>query len=143
MGDELAAFVSDLIGRLHGPFSFRFVLQPVMAAIYAIRDGVADSLASRPPYFWTIFTRSDRRWELLRDGWKAVTRVLVLGAVMDTLYQLIVLQSIHPFELAVIVLGLAFVPYVLTRGPIERIVTWWRTRHIHTRPRSLGRETHT
>jgi hypothetical protein len=143
MGDELAAFVSDLIGRLHGPFSFRFVLQPVMAAIYAIRDGLADSRASRPPYLWTIFTRSDRRWELLRDGWKAVTRVLALGAIMDTLYQLIVLHSIHPSELAVIVLGLAFVPYVLTRGPIERIVTWWRIRHIHTRPRSLGRETHT
>jgi len=44
MDNWLTHFVPDLVGRLHGPFSFRFVLQPLMALIYAARDGLADAL---------------------------------------------------------------------------------------------------
>ena len=34
--------------------AFRFILQPVMAAIFAIRDGMKDARAGRSPYFWTV-----------------------------------------------------------------------------------------
>jgi hypothetical protein len=137
MEDTLTRFVSDLVGRLHGPFSFRFVLQPLIAVIYAARDGLADAREGRPPYFWTLFARPDQRRQMLREGWKAVTRVMVLGVVMDTTYQVIEFRRIHPLQMTVIVLGLAFVPYVLLRGPIGRIATWWTTRtaesehHLH------------
>lgn len=131
MTNVLPDFVADLIGRLHGPFSFRFVLQPMMAMIYAVRDGLADSREGRPPYFWTIFTRPNQRRELLRDGWKAVARVATIGVVIDVIYQLIVLHAIHPVQLIVVVLGLAFVPYVLLRGPVERIASSWTIRRIH------------
>jgi hypothetical protein len=152
MDDLLARFVSDLVGRLHGPFSFRFLMQPTMALIYAAHDGLADARVGRPPYFWTIFTQPGERWRLLREGWRAVTRVLVLGAVMDAIYQLIVFRWIHPLQLVVVVPGLAFVPYVLCRGPVERIATWWATRrrakpgppgkepnHVHGRTDRTGR----
>ena len=59
---------ADLIGRLHGPFSFRFVLQPTMAAIFAIRDGVKDARAGKPAYFWNVVTEPAERRELLREG---------------------------------------------------------------------------
>ena len=137
MQDTLTRFVSDLVGRLDGPFSFRFVLQPVVAMIYAARDGLADAREGRPPYFWALFTRPDQRRLMLREGWKAVTRVIVLGVVMDTTYQVIEFRWIHPLQLMVIVVGLAFVPYVLLRGPIGRLATWWTTRkaesehHLH------------
>src|SRR5262249_6479268 len=90
MDNVLTTFVSELIGRLHGPFSFRFVLQPLMALISAARDGLADARAGRSPYFWTMFTRPEERSGLFREGWHATTRVIVLGVVMDTIYQLIV-----------------------------------------------------
>jgi hypothetical protein len=137
MDDMLARFASNLIDRLEGPFSFRFLLQPIMAMIYATRDGLADAREHRPPYFWSLFTRPGQRRQLLGEGWTAVTRVIVLGVVMDVLYQLIVFRWIYPGELAVVVLGLAFVPYVLLRGPIERIASWWTTRRIHARPGPL------
>jgi hypothetical protein len=119
--DTFARIWSDLAGRLYGPFSFRFVLQPVMAVLYAARDGIVDARQGRPAYFWTIFSRPDERGELLREGWKAVARVIALGVVMDVIYQLLVFHRIHPFELVLVVLTLAFVPYLLARGPINRI----------------------
>jgi hypothetical protein len=119
--DTLTRISSDLFGRLDGPFSFRFLLQPLMAAIYAARDGVADARQGRPPYFWSLLTRGDGRWNLLHEGEKAVARVIALGIIMDVGYQLMVFRWIYPFELIVVVLLLAFVPYLLLRGPINRI----------------------
>jgi hypothetical protein len=121
--DDLFAYVwSHLAGRVNGPFSFRFVFQPLMAVLCAARDGIVDAREGRPPYFWRFFSTSDRPKELLREAWKAVARVITLGVVMDVMYQLMVFHWIHPFELVVIVMTLAFAPYLLLRGPITRIV---------------------
>jgi len=51
---------------------------------------------------------------------------------MDVIYQLTVFGTLYPFELIVIVLALAFVPYVLARGPINRIARAWITRRVGT-----------
>jgi hypothetical protein len=122
----------DLVARVNGPFSFRFFLQPLMALMYAARDGIADARQHRPPYFWTVFTSPGERWALLREGSKAMARVLALGAVIDLVYQLLVFHRIHPFELVVIVFALAFVPYLICRGPINRLARAWMTRHVRT-----------
>jgi len=116
---------SDLIGRLHGPFSFRFLLQPIMAAIYAVRYGVQDAREGKPAYFWSVVAHPAERRALLREGWHHVLRVVTIGVVMELLYELIVFKTIQPFQLVVIVLGLAFVPYLLLRGPVNRIARHW------------------
>jgi len=130
--DLLTRFWSDLVARVHGPFSFRFVLQPVMAILYATRDGIVDARQGRPPYFWTIFTRPDERWERLREGQKAVARVIALGVLMDVVYQLLMFHRIYLLQLIVIVLALAFVPYVIFRGPLNRIARAWMARKLRT-----------
>jgi hypothetical protein len=130
--DLLTQMWSDLAARVHGPFAFRLVLQPLMGLIYAARDGIVDARQGRPPYFWTIFTRRSERWDLLREGGKAVARVIGLAAAMDIVYQLLVFHRIHPLELVVVVMTLAFVPYVLARGPINRIARAWITRRVST-----------
>ena len=132
MDDSLTRFVSDLVGLLHGPMTFWFILQPLMAMIYATRDGLQDAREGKSPYFWTIFTRAAEREALLREGWKAVARIIVLGAIMDTIYQLIVFKEVHPVELIVIALLLAFVPYLLLRGPINRIASNRTIRKVRT-----------
>jgi predicted thioredoxin/glutaredoxin len=122
---SITEFGSELIGRLHGPFSFRFVLQPLMASIFAIRDGVKDARAGKPAYFWNVVTQPAERQELLREGWHRVLRVVIIGVVMEVLYEVIVFHAIRPLQLVVIVLGLAFVPYLLVRGPVNRITRRW------------------
>ncbi len=103
---------------------FRFVLQPMMAAFYAARDGMKDAEEGRPAYFWAIVTHPSEGFRLLGEGWRAVLRVIVLGAVMDAIYQVMVFRHFYPIELVIIVLSLAFVPYVLLRGPVNRILQW-------------------
>jgi hypothetical protein len=49
----------QLIARPTGPMAFRFILQPIMAAIAALRDGVNDARSRRSPYFWAC---SPIRW---------------------------------------------------------------------------------
>jgi hypothetical protein len=49
--DDLVRIWQDLGGRIGGPMSFRIRLQPVMAAPFAIRDGLGDGRANKPPYF--------------------------------------------------------------------------------------------
>jgi hypothetical protein len=122
-------FWAELIGRTSGPFAFRFYLQPLVATLYAIRDGVKDARAGRPAYFWSLLTENGHRGERLHEGWAAVARVIGLGAVIDLIYQIMVFRSVHPVQLVVIVLLLAFVPYLLLRGPVNRIARrFMRTR---------------
>jgi hypothetical protein len=42
-------FLHDLIERTDAPMRFRFILQPTMAAIAAIRDARRDVVAGRAP----------------------------------------------------------------------------------------------
>ncbi|HKG77839.1 MAG TPA: hypothetical protein VKA78_00440, partial [Pyrinomonadaceae bacterium] len=65
-------------------------------------------------------------------GWKSVARVFVLAIVMDVIYQLIVLQWIYPLELILVAILLAVVPYLLIRGPVNRIVSRLRSKRVVT-----------
>jgi hypothetical protein len=121
MEDLITRFWENLIGRLHGPLTFRLLLQPAMAILYAVRDGVRDAREGRPPYLWAMFTQAVDRRRLVREASAAVFRVLLLAIVMDLIYQLIVFRWVYPLELVSIALLLAFVPYLLLRGPVNRL----------------------
>jgi hypothetical protein len=45
---------------------------------------------------------------------------------MDSIYQVIVLKTFFPVESVIVALTLAFVPYLILRGPIARIARWWQ-----------------
>jgi len=113
--------LQNLIDRISGPMAFRFVLQPAMAAIFAIRDGLRDARAGRPAYFWEIFTNPGHRRELLREGWKSTGKVFIVAVTIDAVYQYIVLHWFFPLEAVTIAAILAFIPYLILRGPVNRI----------------------
>jgi hypothetical protein len=114
----------QLVERPGGPMTFRFILQPAMAAIAALRDGVMDARTGRTPYLWTLLTNPSERGGRLAEGLISTGRVLLLGLVMDTVYQLIEFERFYPSEAVIIAIVLAFLPYVLLRGPIARIARW-------------------
>ena len=115
----------QLIERPTGPMAFRFILQPLMAAAAAIRDGRRDAKLDRAPYFWTMLHKPEDRVARLQDGLNATARIILLGLVMDAAYQVIVFGRFYPVEAAVIALVLAFLPYVLLRGIVLRIARRW------------------
>jgi len=112
---------TNLVGRVDGPMSFRLILQPAVAIFFAIRDGRRDAREGRVPYFWAIFTEPERRGALIREGWKAVTKVFVFAAIMDLVYQYLVLGWLYPVAALFVAFSLAFLPYLLMRGPVNRI----------------------
>jgi hypothetical protein len=119
-------FWSDQLDRPNGPMSFRYILQPSMAAIAAIHGGIRDARAGRTPYFWTVARNPRERLGRLREGLTATARIILLGFAMDVIYQHLVFKTFYPVEALFIALLLAFVPYLLIRGPVARIVRWWR-----------------
>ena len=92
-----------------------------MAAFFAIRSGLKDAKENRPPYFWAMFTNPESRVDMIRDGWKSVGRVFILGIIMDVIYQLIVFRWFYPVEALLVAVILAAIPYLLIRGPVNRI----------------------
>ena len=126
--DVTTRFWEELTARSAGPLAFRFILQPTVSSLLAIRDGYKDAQKGRSPYFWTILKDPTRRSERLREGLIAVSRVILLGLVMDAIYQFIVLKAFRPVEMIVIVIVLAFIPYLIVRGPAERIFHRWAER---------------
>ena len=119
----------DIFDRPGGPMTFRFILQPVMAAIAAIHDGIKDAKTGRSPYFWTVLTNSAERGGRLREGLISTARIILLGLGMDVIYQFTVLKTFYPGEAVIVAILLAFVPYLLLRGPVARIAQRWFARN--------------
>lgn len=122
--DTLLRGWENFIGRTTGSMNFRFILQPTVAALLALRAGVRDSREGRPAFLWSVLTRGHDRKALLHDGFKDVGKVFVLAMILDSIYQVIAQGGIYALELLFTAVTLALVPYVLLRGPVNRITTW-------------------
>jgi hypothetical protein len=122
MEEVLARIVENLLGRLHGPLTFRLILQPVMATIYATKDGMRDAREGKPPYFWALFTDPEHRRDMMKEGWKSVGKVFILAILIDAVYQFMVFRFLYPVEALIIAVILAIVPYLVMRGPINRLL---------------------
>jgi hypothetical protein len=133
MEDILTRVFENLTGRLDGPLHFRIVLQPLMAVIFAIRDGRKDAGEGRVPYFWALFTEPGHRWYLLRSGWKSVGKIFVLALILDAVYQFIALHRFQPGAAFSVALALAIVPYVVLRGPVNRLISTKRSGKVVVR----------
>jgi hypothetical protein len=121
MDDLWARLVENMQLRIDGPFKFRLILQPLMASIFAVRGGLKDVKAGRPPYLWGVFHDPAERSELLREGWKGVGKVFVLAVLLEVVFQLMVLKTVYPLEAVFVALVLAILPYLVLRGFTNRL----------------------
>lgn len=113
--------VHNLIARVTGPMKFRLVLQPLMAAIFAIRSGMKDAREGNPPYFWSLLSNPAHRAAMLKDGWKSVGKVFILAIVLDVVYQIIEQHFVYPGESLIVAFVLAIMPYLVLRGLVTRL----------------------
>ena len=141
MHDIFQRLWNNLTGRINGPMNFRLVLQPLMAAAFATWSGIKDARAGRPAFLWTAITDPSQRSTLLRQGWKDVGKVFILAIVLDAIYQVIAHRGVYILELLIVAPTLAFVPYLLMRGPITRLVTVFIRRTASTHAQSNGSRT--
>jgi hypothetical protein len=122
MDPVIARMAHNFVARVTGPMHFRLLLQPAMATFFAIRDGLRDARECKPPYFWGLFTDKGEREAMVKEGWKSIGKVFILAIVLDVIYQLIEHRwTVYPGEAVLVALVLAIVPYLLIRGPVNRI----------------------
>jgi hypothetical protein len=114
------AFLDDLPKRLAGPGRFRFVLQPLIAVILGIQSGRADARAGRPPYLLGLATDRQRRRELARDGLASVANLLLMGILLDSVFQWMILGASYPGPALVVGPVLITTPYAVARALANR-----------------------
>ncbi|MCB0726686.1 MAG: hypothetical protein R3A12_07345 [Ignavibacteria bacterium] len=124
MEDFISNFLNAVGIRHDGPMAFRLILQPVMSLIYAIVAGVRDAKAGRKPLIQAlIFGNTKRsRKDILKEIWKDIGKVFILATVMEIIFEIIEFKTVHPLVVLRVSFYLAIVPYVIMRGPVERIV---------------------
>jgi len=123
LANWLPDVLQGLISRTTGPLKFRFVLQPAMAIILAVRSGLKDSREGKPPFFWEFCEDPTMRRQLVADCWKSVGKIFILAFVLDCVYQFIELRWIHVVDALIVAFVLAIIPYVIVRGPVNRLAT--------------------
>jgi hypothetical protein len=114
------AFLEDIPRRLTGPGRFRFVLQPLVATLLGIRSGIADARAGRPPYLRRLATDHHHRRELLQEGLATVATLLLMGILLDSVFQWMILGVSHPGAALIVGPVLITTPYALARALANR-----------------------
>jgi hypothetical protein len=127
----LSTFWTDFIGRFDGPLHFRLFVQPLMAILFAVRDGTRDAREGRSAYLWSLLTDPAQRRYLLESGWKGIGKVFLLAFALDVVYQFMVWHGLKPLQALLTAIVLAVLPYALLRGPINRLVRIGQTRRSH------------
>jgi len=121
-------FWADIFERIHGPMTFRFYLQPVMAALAALPDGIRDARLGHRSFFWSAWWDNNASAGRLREGAISTARVVLLGLSMDVIYQFKALDRFYPVEALMMAILLAVIPYFIFRWIVERGAIWWFAR---------------
>jgi hypothetical protein len=123
MDDLLSRIAEGFAARVEGPMHFRMILQPLMATLFAVRDGLKDAKAGRAPWLWGTLSKPDERSDFLRNAWKSIGKVFLIALSLDLVYQAVIyrFKEFHPIGAVLVAVVLALVPYVLLRGPVNRI----------------------
>jgi hypothetical protein len=114
-------FLKELPQRFTGPGRLRFILQPMIATVLGIREGLADAKAGNPPYLFGLLVGAGRRRELLRSGAAAIGTLLAMGIILDLVFQLVVYRSVHPGAALLVGPILICFPYALSRAVTTRV----------------------
>ena len=121
MEEIISRIFENLTDRVTGIMKFRLVLQPLVAIIYAVKAGMRDAKGDKVPFLLGLFKFKGHRKDLLLEGWKDVGKVFIIAIIIDVIYQLIELKTVYPGEAIIVAFILAIIPYLIFRGPVNRI----------------------
>ena len=125
MEELLMRLWTNLIERGDGPLHLRLILQPTIAALLGIRDGLRYAREGRSFLLWGgPIDPAERRAQHLAS-WRSIAKVLVLAIVLDTVYQIMVLNWFYPLETLIVAIGVAVIPYMVVRGLVNALARKW------------------
>jgi hypothetical protein len=113
--------LEDIPKRLAGPGRFRFILQPSVATFLGIRSGLAGARGGRPAYLYGILFNRKMRRELMRSGFESVVNLLLMGVLLDSIFQWVILGASYPGPALVVGPVLIAMPYSIARALTNRM----------------------
>ena len=114
-------FWSDVFGRLRGPMTIRFYLQPTLAFVAALKDGIKDARYGHKSFFWTALWDPTQQRGRLWEGLTSTSQMALIGFTMDAIYQFKEFDRFYPVEAVMMVLLLAVIPYFVLRWLVELV----------------------
>lgn len=147
MTELITRIWENLIARTEGPMHFRFLIQPTMSLIFTILAARRDVKNNAAPYFWRFLTSAGQRPEIAKEAWKDVGKVFLAGLTLDIIYQLIVVFKLktetrfYPLESVLVAFLLALIPYIVSRGPVSRILRLFNRKKDPTNTQSGPKDT--
>jgi hypothetical protein len=114
-------FLVDLPKRLFGPGRFRFLLQPAIAIALGIAAGRADARAGRPPYLYGVLLGGQDRGHLVRSAFRDIANLLLMGILVDSVCQWLILGASFPGAALVVGPVLICGPYAAARALANRV----------------------
>jgi hypothetical protein len=114
-------FMADIPKRITGPGRFRFILQPLIAMILGIRSGIADARAGLPPYVWGVLFHGKVRSKLVMRGFETILNLVLMGILMDAIFQWFILGISYPGAALVVGPMLIAGPYAIARAWSNRL----------------------
>jgi hypothetical protein len=115
------AFLEDILKRFAGPGRFRFVLQPLSAIVLGVLSGRADARAGRPAYLCGLLFHRNLRRDLVKTGFSTIANLLLMGILLDVVFQRIILGVAHPGPALIIGPILIVTPYAVARALSNRL----------------------
>ena len=114
--------IAALAERLHGPFAFRLLMQPAMAAGLALRDGARSAGIGEQPFLAALCFDPGARRGRIAAAWASIGKVALLAFALDLAFQVAMGGPTRVIDALGVALLLAVLPYSLLRGPANRLV---------------------
>ncbi len=110
-----------ILELISGPGNLRFVVQPLIAIVLAIRDGRNDAKAGTPAYLNELVFGSGRRAATLKGGLRAILMPLGAAVILDSILQIYIFDVWRLQGALLVGLFLVGIPYVLVRSISNRL----------------------
>ena len=118
------AILDQIAARLTGPMNFRFILQPLVAIfVLGLKDGRLDARSGVPPFVLDLVLRPEDRKRDLKSAAHRLLVPVIIGAVLDGVAQYLIFKHIRPGAALLVGALVMGVPYSLSRGITNRIVS--------------------
>jgi hypothetical protein len=111
------------VARFTGPMNLRFIVQPAMAILLGIRDGIHDSKEGEIPFLWALCTRREGRKDQLKKAIKRLTIPLAIAIVLDGIVQYLLFQRVRVLGAVIIGTAIMGLPYSIAREITNRIAS--------------------
>ena len=117
-----------IVELLTGPGNLRFVVQPLIAILLAIRDGRNDAKAGTPAYLYEVVSGSGQRGATLKGGLKAILMPFSVAVILDSILQIVIFDVWRLQGALLVGLCLVGIPYVVVRSISNRLFS--RNSHV-------------